>query len=220
MTVTFDNVNTWLVDTQHNNSTWSRNSSIPVAYQGKLSELEQTPDRVAALAAAARWVVGDLPILTLTGDVGRGKSRVAGAAATVRGYRTAVDWITAPAVANAITASFDDPARRNILAALRRTTALVLDDLDKARQTPVIAEAMFLAIEQRLAHGAPVLITTNLMPSQLRRLIPTPHADAILSRLSLGQIHKIGGPDRRRSTTSRSVVEAPESETGRVAVAR
>lgn len=77
------------------------------------------------------------------------------------------------------------------------TEALVLDDLDKARRSEYASEQLLCAIDKRITAGAPLLVTTNLMPSQLADRFPG-YGPMIVSRLrGYCETFLVEGPDRR-----------------------
>lgn len=159
--------------------------------------------RELALAAARRWATGDLAGLTLTGPVGRGKTRLAAAAANGMLARRSVRWWSTPVLFARLGHGFGHDERDGAIDALVGGHALVLDDLDKARPTEYGAEQIFSAIDSRIAEGEPLLVTTNLSSEQLAAKFPDPYGEAITSRL-VG--HTEGyvldhGPDRRTTTT-------------------
>jgi DNA replication protein DnaC len=80
---------------------------------------------------------------------------------------------------------------------------VILDDLDKARPSAFAAEQVFNAVDLCITHGSPLLVTTNLTPSQLATHWPAPHGEAIASRLAgFCELHELTGPDRRLERAS------------------
>jgi DNA replication protein DnaC len=174
----------------------------PALRRRRLHELDET-GRVDALDAARRWSRGELSGLLLLGAVGVGKTTIAAA--------TAIDlmredlqgptprWISTALTISQLSRSFDSPERED---ALKRLTSgrgpVILDDLDKARPSAFAAEQVFNAVDLCITHDSPLLVTTNLTPGQLASHWPSPHGEAIASRLvGYCELHEITGPDRR-----------------------
>jgi DNA replication protein DnaC len=153
-----------------------------------------------AVAAAERWGAGKLRGLLLTGPVGVGKSTLAAAAVLARigAEGRAAFWTSAPALFAALSGDFDNPARQRALAVLEGGRALALDDIDKGRPSHYGAEMTWLAVDQRIVHNAPLLVTTNSGLDALSERWPEEYAEAIVSRL-VGhcELVAIEGVDRR-----------------------
>lgn len=151
-----------------------------------------------AVLMAREWASGDRLGLVLSGPVGVGKTRIAVAAANEMIQSRAVRFVSAPlAIARLGSGSLSSRAREDTIADLTGETALVLDDLDKARPTEYAAEALFLAIDQRADGAAPLLVTTNLSSDELVERWPGVYGEAIVSRLQLLDAVRVEGEDRR-----------------------
>jgi DNA replication protein DnaC len=75
---------------------------------------------------------------------------------------------------------------------------LILDDLDKAKVTANAAAILFGAIDGCMTNERPLIVTTNMMPSELAARWPDQHGKAIASRLAgYCALHRITGRDRR-----------------------
>jgi IstB-like ATP binding protein len=173
-----------------------RRSGIPKMLCG-LGWEDVADNGLDVLGAAQAWGIGDLLGLLLTGAVGRGKTWLAAAAANARLELGPVCWFSTPALLAQLGLSFGDD-RREALEALAGSTALVLDDIDKARPSEYAAERLFLAIDSRLTSGAPLLVTTNLGLDALAARFPDPVGDAIVSRLAgYCEAFVLQGHDRR-----------------------
>ena len=98
----------------------------------------------------------------LSGPVGVGKTWLAAAAAWALLEREPLCWFYIPDLFNRLGHSFEDASRDDTLNRLAGRTALVLDDLDKARPTDYAAEQVLCAIDSRVTAGAPLIATTNL----------------------------------------------------------
>ena len=138
-----------------------RKSGLPKMLCGLTWE-DVADNGLDVLGAAQAWAIGDLLGLLLTGAVGRGKTWLAAAAANARLELEPVRWFSTPALLAQLGLSFGDDRREEALEALAGSTALVLDDIDKARPSEYAAEQLFLAIDSRLTSGASLLVTTNL----------------------------------------------------------
>lgn len=145
------------------------------------------------------------------GPVGVGKTRLAATCAWAMLDRCELRYVNVADLMTKLTAAFGDGARAEALKVLTGRTALVLDDLDKINPTQTVLAHLYTAIDGRVQNGAPLIVTTNLMPGKLREKLARPGrgedaearaviADSIVSRL-LGHctVHGIDGEDGRRS---------------------
>lgn len=173
---------------------WVKQSGIPAAHRRDLHQLDHPP---ATIAAAAEWALGGGGLL-LYGRVGRGKTTIAGAAAWLRLQSGPVGWTSAPLIFARLSSKLGSDERDKALEALRGRHALVLDDVDKARPTQYGAEQIFVAVDQRIEHQAPLLVTSNLKLSEMAAYWPDPFGEAIASRLTgyCKAVH-VEGADRR-----------------------
>lgn len=174
----------------------------PALRARRLSDLD-LDGRALAMVAANRWAKREQSGLTLVGDVGLGKTTIAGA--SVRDYiarnldRAAPRWIGTTQALTDLGRSFGSRERERVIESLTSPELpLVMDDLDKSRPTATAAEIVFQAIDSCITHDRPLLVTTNLMPARLATNWPAPYGEAIASRLvGYGEIHRISGCDRR-----------------------
>lgn len=171
-----------------------KQSGLPERHHLPLAELSHAPE---VLNAARGWATHGRGLL-LTGGIGRGKTTIAGAACYQRLQARPVLWASAPLLLARLGSGHGTESRQWALNVLASTAGLVLDDIDKARPTEYGAEQVFLAIDQRVEHQTPLLVTTNLSPGQLAEKWPEPYGPAIASRL-VGYCHviQVTGPDRR-----------------------
>lgn len=176
---------------------------IPKAFCGaRLRDLDEE-GRKKALEAAKRWAAGELLGLVMLGGVGRGKTTIAAAAAIDYMGRNlgkaSPRWISTTLALSNLGRDFGDRERRLTIEMLTgKASPLVLDDLDKGKPSAFAAEQIFLAIDLATANGRPLVVTSNLMPSQLQTLWPKPHGEAIASRLAgYCEMYQITGVDRR-----------------------
>lgn len=195
-------------------------SGLPAELRG-VRDIAPDPQRRDAIEAAESWATGELRGLVLLGPVGAGKTRIAAAAAWRLLDRRSARWYSAPVLLARLSASFDSRLRADALTTLAEgTQALVLDDLDKTRPTEYGAEAVFVALDSRVAEGAPLLATANATLGELARRWPEPYGEAIASRLAgYCRLVEVGGEDRRLSPPSTPEVDRYASEERRSAAA-
>lgn len=180
---------------------WREGSGIPEHLRGfRFADLAGDDALREPRVLAERWAAGDVSSLVLGGPVGRGKTRLAIAAANEMLERQPVLFFSAPNImARLGSGSFGSRVREEALGALIGQRALVLDDLDKARPTEYAAEVLFLAIDQRAEREAPpILITTNLPGVELGKRWPGLYGEALVSRMKLMDGIRVEGPDRRK----------------------
>lgn len=148
-------------------------------------------------AAAQRWASLGGGLL-LTGPVGVGKTTIAGAACYVRLHAKACHWVSAPLLFARLGSGFGSQQHDAAVDLMTSKTALVLDDIDKARPTDYGAEQIFLAVDQRVEHEMPLLVTTNLAAGEIASRFPDPYGAAIASRLvGYCDVIELTGEDRR-----------------------
>lgn len=181
-----------------------RRRAIPRAFRSATADgCEPRP-----LQDALRWGRGEIDGLLLTGNVGAGKTHLAAVAALARCEREAVLWMSVPAVFAAMSLGFDSPEREMMVRRLtgrdaawrpgRPPAALVLDDIDKARESGYGAEVVFQAVDFCHNEGRPLLVTTNRSLRELAAKWPEPFGEGIASRLAgMCVAHRLTGRDRR-----------------------
>jgi DNA replication protein DnaC len=169
--------------------------AIPAARRLGWDQID-VDDRGPAIAAARRWAKGELNGLLLCGPVGTSKTRLAGIAAWDRvQHGRRVRWISVARLVAMDRAGFgtDEKAQANRI--LTGSSPLVLDDLDKVGTNTTVRSLLYLAIDNRIEAGAPLLLTTNLKPDQLSDTF----GEAISSRLRGDcEVHVLAGADRRQ----------------------
>jgi len=153
-----------------------------------------------AVRAAKAWAEGGGG-LALQGSVGVGKTCLAATAVSDALQRRRVRWVSVAGMMADLSRSFKDEERAAALDALTGEGAVVLDDLDKANTSNDRAcEALFTAIDKRVAAGSPLLVTGNMGPRELTRKLGPDYGEPIVSRiLGYCEYVVIDGDDRRTS---------------------
>lgn len=158
-------------------------------------EMDDDGARSQPIEAARRWAAGELNGLVLGGPCGTGKTRLAATALWDRvqhGRRTR--WVSVARLVAMDRAGFgtDEKAQANRI--LTGASPIILDDLDKVGTNAAVRALLYLAIDNRIEAGAPLLVTTNLKPDQLAETF----GEAISSRLRGDcEVHLLTGIDRR-----------------------
>jgi DNA replication protein DnaC len=149
----------------------------------------------ASIASGEEWASSKVRGLVLSGDVGVGKTWIAAAATNRKLEYAAVNWCPVARLIAAMRADLGSKVREEANRLLLESgTALVLDDLDKAKPTDFVLDILYEAIDGRMANGTPLLVTTNLGYRDLVKKIGEP----IASRLrGYCKGHRIEGSDRR-----------------------
>jgi DNA replication protein DnaC len=175
---------------------------LPPALREHTLDTLDPAGRELPLKAAREFSTGARRGLVFTGPVGTGKTTVA--AATIRDYiehdgPRGIRWLSVPRAVALLGRDFRDDQRVETLAALtEESTVLVLDDIDKSKPSPHVAEIIFGAVDTCVTHQRPLCVTTNLLPTALAQKWPKPHGEAIASRLvGYCAIFKLSGRDRR-----------------------
>jgi len=174
-----------------------RDSMLPTAMHGMRFDFldRDRGDRIKAIEAAEKWATSIKPRgLCLFGDTGVGKTRIAATATWQRLLKYPVRWVSVPVLLAQVGAGFNDEGRREAIATIAGTGPLVLDDLDKVNPSEWSRQQLFAAIDSRVAADSPLLITTNLPPSQLGEKF----GQAIVSRIvGACDVVSLHGDDRR-----------------------
>lgn len=143
---------------------------------------------------AGDWAEGKLNGLCLTGGVGVGKTHTAAAACWARLQRESCRWVSVARLMTQMRAGFEDESRKAATAAIIRPSAVVLDDLDKANPTEFGKEVIFAAVDGRVEAEAPLLVTTNLSPTEIGKKLGEP----VMSRVAgYCEVVRMSGVDRR-----------------------
>jgi chromosomal replication initiation ATPase DnaA len=153
------------------------------------------------LQLAKAWAAPnpEVPMLTVYGPVGVGKTHFAAAAFRLALAERQVTWIEVARHMAMLQASFGDNERREAMRVFTGTGPAVFDDIDKIVEEKHGLPKLFAAIDTRIAHGSPVLVTMNSSLDEFRTKLnrKSELGDPIASRLAGGTIRKLTGPDRR-----------------------
>lgn len=180
-------------------------SGMPVKWQRQtFGQLDDDPDRSRAIELAAAWSLGDLPGVVLWGDVGRGKTAVAAAAANGILSLRRLRWVAVSELLHALRMGFDAPEYKRAVRLLdpgrggAGLAALVLDDLDKLKPTEHAVAPLYTAINGWIEAEAPLLVTLNRSLDELADWMPDTFGEAIASRLAgYCKVREVRGRDRR-----------------------
>lgn len=155
---------------------------LPNRLQGEsLDRLRPKPGQAAAIAAASKWATTkDAGGLLLTGETGVGKTRIAAAACWTRLEHWPCTYASVARAMAKLGGSFTDEGRAEAVRMFSGNGAVVLDDLDKTRPTDFGMEQLFSAVDAREQAGAPLLVTTNLTPSEIGER----YGEPLMSRLA------------------------------------
>jgi DNA replication protein DnaC len=174
-----------------------RDCGLPLGLR-RLALSDPDPARAVVVKAAEEWADGRLRGLLLIGLVGTGKTHLASAAAWHRLRYEPLRWSSASHLVAQLDSGFGSMERTHALGIVRSRRGLVIDDLDKARPSAYVAEALLLAIDTRITAGASLLVTMNTEPAELGKHFPEPFGEAIVSRLrAYCRGYRLGGQDRR-----------------------
>ncbi len=149
-----------------------------------------------AIKAAREWA-GDGGVLTLTGEVGRGKTGLAAAAVWTRLYAEPIRWVSVPTLLTNLMGPNGSKQREQAAQFLRGKSSIALDDLDKFKPGEWAASQIFACIDNVITSGNSLINTTNKTPGELAGFIGGEVGAAIASRLSAGRVVRVTGPDHR-----------------------
>lgn len=180
---------------------------LPNSLRGELlTHFQPLYGQAAAFSAAREWAaIEDPGGLLLTGEVGVGKTRLAAAACWTRLERWPCTYASVARAMARLGASFTDEGRREAVRVFAGNGPVVLDDFDKGRPSDFGREQLFAAVDGRYQSGAPMLVTTNLTPSQIGERF----GESIMSRLAeYCRVVQMVGGDRRLEKRSTAVKAA------------
>jgi len=157
-------------------------SQLPNRLQGQgIERVTAKPGQQAAIDAAKQWAgAKDAGGLMLTGETGVGKTRIAAAACWTRLEHFPCIYASVARAMAKLGGSFTDEGRAEAVRMFSGNGAVVLDDLDKTRPTDFGLEQLFAAVDAREQAGAPLLVTTNLTPSEIGER----YGEPLMSRLA------------------------------------
>lgn len=144
--------------------------------------------------------------LLLLGDVGTGKTYLAGCIANALLDReVSVRMTDFPRILSDLSGSFG--GREAYLRRLCAPELLILDDLGVERSTDYAQEVVFQVIDTRYRTGKPLIVTTNLTPAQLRERSDTARARIYDRVTALCAAVPFTGPSFRRETARENLTE-------------
>jgi DNA replication protein DnaC len=155
---------------------------LPNRLRGEfLERFPSKPGQQAAVKAATEWAKAKDPGgLMLTGETGVGKTRIAGAACWTRLEHFTCTYASVARAMARLGGSFTDEGRAEAVRVFSGNGAVILDDLDKTRPSDFGMEQLFSAVDAREQAGAPLLVTTNLSPSEIGER----YGEPLMSRLA------------------------------------
>lgn len=131
------------------------------------------------------------------GDVGRGKTHLAGAIArhVIENYKVPVIFKSYAALLDDIKRNFDEDKRE--VERIVNTPLVVIDDLGQEKQSEWNREVLFKIINGRYENMSPIIITTNSSVMTLRDNIGEPSFSRLYEMCEAvrvdGKDHRIGG---------------------------
>jgi DNA replication protein DnaC len=180
-------------------STRLKAAQLPLSLQGLRFEdmLHGSHRRDLAIVAAQKWSSKQKPLtpgLYLHGPAGVGKTRLAGTAAWARLTHSRIRWVSVAVLMAKLGAAWGDADRRQALQILIGRDPVVFDDFDKATPSDWQRQQLFVAIDERVQAGTPMIVTANSKLSELGDRFGEP----IMSRLAGHCLQfELDGPDRR-----------------------
>jgi DNA replication protein DnaC len=178
-----------------------RFSGIPEKWRAQtFGALDDEGDRARAVELAAGWGQEEFAGVLLWGDVGRGKTAIAAAAANLMLRRRGVRWVPVSELLLDLRMPFESV---EYIGAARRldgrgSQALVLDDLDKLKPTEHAVAPLYTAINRWIEAELPLLVTLNRDLDALSAWMPDTFGEAIGSRLAgYCKVREVRGVDRR-----------------------
>jgi DNA replication protein DnaC len=167
-------------------------AAVPPLYvAAELDDFEVSTALEHARAVAGRDEDG----LCATGPVGVGKTHLAAAVCgDLLMRREAIRWVSVPELFAQLRTSFGDDAHKAASEVVIGRGGIVLDDLDRGSASDFGCEVLYTVINGRIEAGAPLIVTTNMLPEQLAERL----GDAIVSRLvGYCRVVEMAGVDRR-----------------------
>lgn len=132
--------------------------------------------------------------LLLAGPLGTGKTSIAAAVAVTCGEPNTAAFWRLTALLDQVKSEFDGDNAGWTLNRAKNKPLLVLDDLGRERQSDFNTDAVRSLLEHRYDGGLPCVITSNMLPEQLREYVGA----RVWSRLAeMVDVVLVEGPDRR-----------------------
>ncbi|MGW2258988.1 DnaA ATPase domain-containing protein [Streptomyces sp. NPDC001780] len=175
---------------------------IPVIYRREI-------DLGATTLETLDWALApsDGSSLFLTGSIGVGKTHTAWQLCRVwleNAIGPNVPWKGSPVIATTRATALFDALRpdaqsdgRRLVEQLQTADLLFIDDLAAARATDWTRERLFEIFDERYINRRPVLITSDVLPSDLTEVIG-PRVASRLAEMCRGNVVLIEGDDRRK----------------------
>lgn len=179
-------------------------SSVPPRWRPVTFEGLDWDVRTPALEAARKWAQAEKPKgLLLHGDVGRGKTLIAAAAAMERLKGQRLKWLSVAGLLTNLRSDFSAPEYKQALRSIdpeRARGALILDDLDKTKPSEHQLQPLYVAINGWTERPLPLLVTMNRSPDELAAWAGETFGEALASRLvGYCEVVEVKGRDRRLS---------------------
>jgi DNA replication protein DnaC len=177
-------------------------AGIPPLFSGLgWADMDRSNGRDVVIDEAARWAADDGADLFIHSRAGTGKTRLAAIAAQARLARLKpLRWVNAPTLFLKANADFRSDERAEAEEILFNRDPLVLDDLGKENPTEWSRGVLITALDTRIEHGIPVLITSNLTVPELaaKYTFTFDSGDWLASRLAgYFRQYQMPGIDRR-----------------------
>nr|WP_119589728.1 DnaA/Hda family protein [Streptomyces scabiei] len=149
----------------------------------------------------------DTNSLFLTGSIGVGKTHTAWQVCRIWlewAYAPGVPWKGSPVIATTRATSLFDalrpdaqPEGRRLVERLQTADLLFIDDLAAARASDWTRERLFEIFDERYINRRPVVITSDVLPSDLTEVIG-PRVASRLAEMCRGNVVLLEGDDRRK----------------------
>ncbi|MBP5862810.1 hypothetical protein F6456_22365 [Streptomyces sp. LBUM 1484] len=177
-------------------------AKTPVIYQQEI-EFDDLDERVPG------WALGntDSSSLFLTGPIGVGKTHTAWRVCRLwleNAVGPGIPWKGSPVIATTRATSLFDALRpdaqsdgRRLVERLQTADLLFVDDLAAARASDWTRERLFEIFDERYINRRPVVITSDVLPSNLTEVIG-PRVASRLAEMCRWNVVLIDGDDRRK----------------------